>query len=116
MAVKIFLGSIIFLAFVSISGLAVWFWPVLNEFHVAMGGKPLTDPRGDMGVELSQIISFLPDNNLARALIIAGIVLGYFFITVTATLIAMRFRQRGRDKAEREKSRRRAVNVYEAKG
>jgi len=115
MGVKVFFGSIILLIVLTLTGFAYWFFPILNNFHQAMGGKPLKDPRGDITQQVNDYLSFLPDNTLERAAIVGGIVVGYFILTITATLIALRIRRFRQDRANERTERVRALNAYNAR-
>jgi hypothetical protein len=115
MSVKIFLGSILVLVTVTITGFAYWFFPILDRFHQQMGGAPLKDPRGDWKEELNLLLSFLPDNNFARAVIVCSAIVGYFFLTTLAILLTKRLRMRREARIERRASRARTLNAYNAR-
>jgi hypothetical protein len=115
MSVKIFLGSIILLVAATITGFAYWFFPILDKFHQQMGGKPLKDPRGDWQSQLNTWLSFLPDNNFERAAIVCAVIVGYLFFGMFAAVFAYRMRQRREERAEREASRLRTLNAYNAR-
>ena len=112
MSVKVFLGTIILLAVATVTGFAYWFFPILNKFHQQMGGAPLKDPRGDWQQQADTWMGYLPGNTFERAVIVSGIVVGYLFITTMATLIAIRFDHRRKERAIQDIGRRQVFNSY----
>ncbi|HWE60393.1 MAG TPA: hypothetical protein VHB98_01655 [Chloroflexota bacterium] len=115
MGVKVFLGTIAFAVFITITGLAYWFFPILSSFHEAMGGGRLKDPRGSWQEQLNTWLSFLPDNMVERALMITAVVAGYILFSTITTMLALRWRRRGEDRALQKLSRARAVHAYNAR-
>ena len=115
MAVKIFLGTIMFVSISVITGLAMWFFPVLDKFHQAMGGDPMKDPRGDWKVMINDYLSFLPDNALVRAGFVCGIIVLYLFVSSILTLLAYRIHQRRKDRDLQKLSKVQTIHAYNSR-
>jgi hypothetical protein len=113
--VKIFLGTIGLTVLVTITGFAYWFFPILSNFHEAMGGGPLKNPSGDFQQQLDTWLSFLPGNTVGRAAIIAGIIAGYMLFTGVTTMVALRWRRRREDRALQRLSRAHAAHAVNAR-
>lgn len=115
MGVKIFLGTIGLAVLVTVTGFAYWFFPILSNFHQAMGGGPLKNPSGDVKQQANIWLSFLPDNTAERALIIAAVVGCYMLFSTIVTMFALRLRRRREDRALVKLSRAHAAHAVNAR-
>jgi hypothetical protein len=115
MGVKIFLGTIGLAVLVTITGFAYWFFPILSNFHQAMGGGPLKNPSGDLQHQVNVWLSFLPNNTAERALIVAGIIACYMIFSSITTMFALRLRHRREDRALAKLSRARTAHAVNAR-
>ena len=112
MAVKIFLGTVVFLVTVTITGLAYWFFPILNNFVQTMGGQPLQDPRGSWQDQTNTWLSFLPNNGLERAEIVTCVIVAYLFLSTILTMIAFRIRKIHRNRQDYRKAKTQTLHSY----
>jgi hypothetical protein len=111
MGVKIFLGTIGLTILVTITGFAYWFFPILSNFHEAMGGGPLKSPTGSIEQQFNTWLSFLPDDTLERTVIVGGILVAYLLFSTFTALLALRWRRRREDRALQKLSNARAAHA-----
>lgn len=114
MGVKIFLGTIGLTVLVTITGFAYWLFPILSNFHQAMGGGPLKSPTGDFQQQFNTWLSFLPGDIVERSAIVAAIIAGYMLFSTILTMIALRWRRGREDRALQKLSRARAAHAINA--
>lgn len=93
MAFKLFMSTALCLFCGWLAGIFSWADPMVSNFHQAMGGGPVLDPRGQLVSQLEAWLGFLPADGSARFVFAGWILAMLIALKTLLTVIAGRIRR-----------------------